>query len=99
MVKKVIWSPLAIETFDSLVEYILNKFGEKAVSNLVGTVDQRIRLICTPPKMFRPSSKRRNTYITTIHKKLTLTYRYHPRKKQVELVVFWGMQDPKKKPE
>lgn len=99
MVKKITWSPLAIETFDALVEYILNKFGEKTVNKLIRTVDQRIQLICSRPEMFRRSAKKRNTYITTIHQNLTLTYRYLPGKKQVELVVFWGMQDPKKKPE
>lgn len=99
MVKKIVWSPLAIETYNSTIEYILHKFGETAVKKLVSAVNERIQLICTRPRMFRPSYKRKNTYITAINRKLTLIYRYQPTKKQLELVVFWGMQDPKRKPD
>lgn len=67
MVEEVIWSPLAVETYDR-------------------------------PGMFRLTGQRPNTYITSINKKTTLTYRYKPSKKQVELVVFWGMQNPATKP-
>jgi hypothetical protein len=62
-------------------------------------VDDRIKLIATRPGMFRPTNKRRNTYLTSIEKKVTLIYRYKPYRKQLELVVFWGRQDPSKKPE
>jgi plasmid stabilization system protein ParE len=98
MVKKIIWSPLAIETYDATAQYIQNKFGEAAVKKFATIVDERLQLICARPRMFRPTQKRKNTYKTAIHTKLTLIYRYQPRKKQIELVVFWGMQDPARMP-
>ena len=98
MVKEIIWSPLAIQTYDNIIEYIFNKFGEVAVKRFVGRVDDKIKLIASRPTMFRVTGKRSNTYITSIHKKTTLTYRYYPSKNQVELVVFWGMQDPTRRP-
>ncbi len=61
-------------------------------------VDNKIKLIVSSPKMFRLSGQRSNTYITGINKKTTLTYRYKPMKKQIELIVFWGMQNPANKP-
>lgn len=99
MAKEVIWSPLAIQTYDNIIEYLFNKFGEVAVRRFVQHVDDKIKLIVSRPTMFRVTDKRSNTHITSIHKKTTLTYRYHPSNNQVELVVFWGMQDPAKRPE
>lgn len=94
----VIWSPLAVETYDDIVEYLLENFGEVAVKNFVKHVDNKIKLIETRPTMFRPTGQRPNTYITNVRNKTTLTYRFNPTMDQVELVVFWGMQDPDNKP-
>ncbi len=93
MVKEIIWSPLAVETYKSIIDYLIHKFGEATAKKFVQRVDDRISLIATRPRMFRATNKRPNTYITSIIKKVTLTYRYKPYKKQLELVVFWGRQD------
>lgn len=98
MVKEITWSPLAIETF-AIVDYILKKFGEAAAKKFMQTVDAKLTLIKSTPKMFRRTGKRPNTYITSIHKRTTLTYRYKPIKKRIELVVFWRMQNPANKPQ
>ena len=99
MVKEVIWSPLATETFDAIVDYIFTNFGKPAAVKFVQTVEAKLTLIKTRPKMFRRSGKKPNTFITIIHKRTTLTYRYRPIKKRIELVVFWGMQNPATKPQ
>ena len=99
MVKEIIWSPLAIETFNTIVNYILENFGEASAKKFVQNVDAKLALIRIRPKMFRPTNRRPNTYITSIHKRTTLTYRYNSTKKKIELVVFWGMQNPKNKPQ
>jgi len=99
MVKEIIWSPLAIETYDSIINYLHYKFGEAVAKRFVQNVDDRLKLMATRPKMFRLAGKRRNTYLTSIQKKVTLIYRYKPYKKQLELVAFWGKQDPFKRPD
>ncbi|MEJ7677280.1 MAG: type II toxin-antitoxin system RelE/ParE family toxin [Segetibacter sp.] len=99
MVEEIIWSPLAVQTYDNIIEYLLNNFGEVAVKRFVQHIDDKLKLIASRPAMFRVTGKRSNTYITSIRKKTTLTYRYDPAKKQVELVVFWGMQDLIKRPD
>jgi plasmid stabilization system protein ParE len=98
MVKEVIWTPLAIETFENILDYLSVNFGETAVKRFVQTVDAKIKLIQSRPAMFRRTHKRANTYITIIKKRTTLTYRYKASKNQIELVVFWGMQNPANKP-
>lgn len=99
MVEELIWSPLAVETYDSIIEYLLESFGEVAVKRFVRLVDNKIKLIVSRPGMFRLTGQRGNTYITSVNKKTTLTYRFKPSKKQLELVVFWGMQNPATKPD
>ena len=98
MVKEIIWSPLAVETYDSITEYLLFSFGDVAVKKFVQKVDERLKLIVTRPKMFRPTNKHRNTYMTSLLGKVTIIYRYKPYRKQIELVVFWGSQNPKRRP-
>ncbi len=95
---EVVWSPLAVETYDDIIEYLFQKFGEVAVERFVRHVDNKLKLISARPTMFRPTKQRPNTYLTSIRRKTTLTYRYIPLKKQVELIVFWGMQNPDNQP-
>jgi plasmid stabilization system protein ParE len=76
MVKEVIWTPIAIETFDNILKYFSEKFGEKSAKDFVKRVDAKIKLIQSRPAMFRRSNQRTNTYITVIKPKTTLTYRY-----------------------
>jgi plasmid stabilization system protein ParE len=99
MVKEIIWSPLAIETYDSIINYLLINFGEVTVKKFVQKVDDRLKLIASRPKMFRHTNKQRNTYMTSLQKKVTIIYRYKPYRKQIEIVVFWGRQDPNRRPD
>jgi plasmid stabilization system protein ParE len=89
---------LAVETYESIIDYILHKFGEAAVKKFVAAIDERMLLISSRPKMFRPTSRRKHTYIVAINRRLTLTYRYQSGKKEIELGVFWALQGPKRKP-
>ena len=74
MVKEIIWSPIAKESFDAIVDYIFTNFGEAAAIKFVQTVEAKLTLIKARPKMFRRTGKKSNTYITNIHKRTTLTY-------------------------
>ena len=98
MVKEIIWSPLAVETYDSIIEYLFFSFADVAVKKFVQKVDERLKLIVTRPKMFRTTNKHINTYMTSLQMKFTIIYRYKPYRKQIELVVFWGRQNPQKRP-
>jgi plasmid stabilization system protein ParE len=91
---EIIWSPLAVETYESIIDYLLLNFGEKAAIKFVQLVDDLIWLIASNPKMFRKSSKKADVYLASIQKKVTLFYRFKASKKQVELIVFWGKQNP-----
>lgn len=42
-----------METYDSITEYLLERFGEVAVKRFVKLVDNKIKLILSRPVMFR----------------------------------------------
>lgn len=90
MVKEVVWTVRASKTYWEVIEYLSVEFGEKVVVDFVTTVHNKIELINSNPCLFRKSSSQRNVFIAVIHKRLTLTYRYKPLKKRIELLVFWG---------
>ena len=90
MVKEVVWTHRASKTYWEVIEYLFKEFGEKVVSNFVTTVHNKIELISSNPFLFRKSSSQKNIFITVIHKRVTLTYRYRPIIKRIELLVFWG---------
>lgn len=90
MVKEVVWTIRASKTYWNVIEYLSVEFGENAVSDFVTIVHDKIELISSNPFLFRKSSSQKNVFITVIHKRLTLTYRYRPLKKRIELLVFCG---------
>jgi plasmid stabilization system protein ParE len=90
MVKEVVWTARASKTYWDVIEYLAVEFGERIAVDFVKTVHDKIELISSNPFLFRKSSSQRNVFITVIHKRLTLTYRYKPIKKRIELLVFWG---------
>ena len=99
MVKEVVWTVRASKTYWEVIGHLTTDFGEKIVSDFVTRVDNKIELISSNPFLFKKSSSQRNIFITVIHKRLTLTYRYRPMKKRIELLVFWGTrQNPTKFP-
>ena len=62
MANEIIWSPLALETFEGIIAYLQNKFGEVAVRRFVKSVDDKINLIASRPVMFRPSQERKHIF-------------------------------------
>lgn len=97
MVKEVVWTIRASKTYWQVIEYLSGKFGENVVADFVTKVHNKVELISSNPFLFKKSSSQKNVFITVIHKRLTLTYRYRPLKKRIELLVFWGTRkDPSK---
>lgn len=99
MVKEVVWTIRASKTYWEVIEYLSDEFGENVVADFVSKVHNKVELISSNPFLFKKSSSQKNVFITVIHKRLTLTYRYRPLKKRIELLVFWGTRkNPSKFP-
>jgi len=90
MVQKIVWTPKAIETYDSVINYLLTNFSEKEAERFTDLIQNKLSLIRAYPLMFRPTANLRNTFRTVIHKRVVLVYQYKPRKKEVQLLHFWS---------
>ncbi len=99
MVKEVVWTARASKSYWQIIEYLAMEFGDNTVSAFVTTVHNKIELIASNPYLFRKSFSQTNVFITVIHKRTTLSYRYRPVKKRIELLIFWSTRrNPSKRP-
>ncbi|MGC4035009.1 MAG: type II toxin-antitoxin system RelE/ParE family toxin [Chitinophagaceae bacterium] len=99
MVKEVVWTFRASNTYLEIIEYLLKEFGTSVVEDFATTVHEKIELIISNPFLFRKSQAQKNIFITVIHKRVILSYRYRPVLKKVELLVFWDTRrNPSKFP-
>ncbi len=96
MVKQIEWSVKAQDTFDGIIAYLEKEWTEREVINFVNRVNEKLELLCVFPRLGIPNSKKKNSYRTLIHKKVTLVYHYKPIKKEIILITFWNnLQNPK----
>jgi len=99
MVKEVVWTFRASNTYLQIIDYLLSEFGSAVVSDFVTSVHDKIELIASNPYLFRKSPAQKNIFITVIHKRVTLSYRYRPVLRRIELLVFWDTRrNPSKFP-
>ncbi len=90
MVFKIIWSPLALKTYISNIEYLEAEWTNREVKNFLDAVQRKLSILSFQPKTGRLTSKRLHLRQTVIHKRMILIYRFKPQKKEVELVRFFG---------
>jgi plasmid stabilization system protein ParE len=97
VIEDILWTSTAKVTFNNIVEYLRKEWTEKEVENFVTTTCELISNIRRFPEMCRPSLKRKNVRIGIVDKHTKLVYHYKPRKKQLEILLFWGFkQNPAK---
>lgn len=94
---KVRWTPTAKQSFFSILDYLEESWSIREVNSFIEEVNTLLDQISQQPKMFPESSKKKHIRIGFITKDNSLYYRYSPRKKEIELLVFWdNRQDPEK---
>lgn len=94
MASKIIWSPKAEETFVRIIEYLEQKWTEKAVSNFIRQTDKVIHIISLRTATFRRSEKK-DIYEILITRQNLLLYRIH--KNHIELLRFYDTRQNLKK--
>jgi len=97
MVPEINWSKGAESTFDDALKYLEHNFSDKEVRKFAGKVQQRLNTIQSNPRFGRKISMQLNFRKTIINKRVALYCQYKPRKKEMELLVFWNtLQNPKR---
>ena len=89
------WSTQAKDDYWQNIDYLLENWSYREVSNFMKAVDTYLAIICKSPKTFQ-NTNYRNIQFVVIVPQITLFYHIADRN-TVELVRFWNnYQDPKK---
>lgn len=98
MAFKIIWSPKAEKTFETVIEYLDKKWTNKQIKHFISETERVVHMLSQNPYMFR-SSEKEKIHEVLITKHNLLLYQVNPEKKKVELLSFFDTRkDPKKKP-
>ncbi len=94
-----IWTKRALKTYFKVSDYLQEKWGNTVVNNFANNVESLITQITKDPHLFEESKKYKNVRKGFVTEHNTLFYRLKPRKKEIELLLFWdNRQDDKKRP-
>ncbi len=94
---KIIWAPLALETFENVIEYLNKNWTGKEIKKFVNKTFETIELLKESPYIFR-SSEKENIYEAIIDKNNILIYQIDETKKEIDILSIWDTrQNPKKK--
>ena len=95
----VIWTQRALKTYCKVADYLKEEWGNAVVENFGNEVERVIREIKENPNIFEVSKKYKNVRKGFVTEHNSLFYRIKPRKKEIELLIFWdNRQDDKKRP-
>jgi len=95
----VIWTQKALKTYFRVSDYLQDKWGDAVVKNFSEEVEKLIREIKASPHMFEVSMKYKYIRKGFVTEHSTMFYRVKPRKKEIEILIFWdNRQDDKRRP-
>lgn len=84
---KIVWVPLAIETYMEEIDFIYLKWNLKEVDDFVMLVDKNLIRLSINPLV---GQVHKNVYKIVISKQTSLFYRIIEKDNKVELVYFWN---------
>ncbi len=97
IVEEILWTDSAKISYNKIVNYLSQEWTEREVGKFVNRVQEMLSVLKRYPEMCRPSTKRKNVRIGVLDKHTQIVYHYKPGKKQIEVLLFWGMkQNPAK---
>ncbi len=97
IVEEIRWTDSARSSFDKIVEYLKQNWTEREIEKFIKRTSEVLSTLKRYPEMCRPSLKKKNVRIAILNKHTQMVYHYKPGKKQIEVLLFWGMkQDPSK---
>jgi len=83
---EIVWTPRAEKGFEKIIAYIEENWTEREVQNFVWELFRFFELLTEHPEILEKSGKQKNVYRGPLDNHNILTYRFKPRKKQIELL-------------
>ncbi len=91
------WTPTSRKTYFEVLDHLARNWTIKEVENFISEVEHLLEQIKSNPEMFQASRKKKNVRRGLITKHNTRYYRIKPRKRELELIIFWdNRKDPGK---
>jgi plasmid stabilization system protein ParE len=95
MPKQIIWSPLSVTDFESILEYLNENWDKKVLERFIEITYESIRQISLNPRQFPLINRQKKVRKCVITKHNTLFYR--DRRNCIDILrIFDIRQDPKK---
>ena len=91
-VQEILWTDSAKITFQNIIAWLRQEWSEKEVDKFINRTEELLALLKRYPEMCRLSIKRKNVRISIIDKHTKLVYHYNQRKRQIVILLFWGMK-------
>ncbi|MGD1845232.1 MAG: type II toxin-antitoxin system RelE/ParE family toxin [Salibacteraceae bacterium] len=89
MALTIFWTKRASSDFEGIQQYLENEWTEREVKKFTLHTFYFIDQLAIYPRLL-PPGPRKNTHRGPINKHTILTYRYWPRKKQIEIISLRG---------
>jgi len=91
------WTPRARHTYFKILEHLEKAWSVREIQNFINEVDDLLEQIKQNPEMFEESRRKKYVRKGFVTKHNTLYYRVRPKKKELQLLLFWdNRQDPSK---
>lgn len=94
---KIVWSKRALTTYFRVADYLKDEWGDAVFYRFSADAKKVIDQISETPNMFEASKKYKNVRRGFITEHNTLFYRIKPKKKEIELLVFWDNRSDSRK--
>jgi plasmid stabilization system protein ParE len=95
---KIIWTENALKSYFVILEYLQSEWGDKILQDFVIKTEHILAQIQEYPKMYESSEFYKNVRKAFITKHNLMFYKIKPRKKEIELLIFWDTrQDDEKR--
>jgi plasmid stabilization system protein ParE len=95
----IIWTIRALNSYFNVADYLKEQWSLSVATNFTDKVEKVFSRIKDSPSMFEESEKYKHVRRGFITEHISLYYRIRPRKKEVELLIFWdNRKDDKKCP-
>lgn len=91
MACKINWTKRAWKTYENNINYLLEQWTQKEISNFVELVDKKLSNLSKHPQIGNPrNTKYPNIRCTSVHKRVLLLYKHKPSKNEIDLLIFWN---------
>ncbi|MCD4791939.1 MAG: type II toxin-antitoxin system RelE/ParE family toxin [Bacteroidales bacterium] len=94
---KINWSATARNDYFTIIDYLLENWGNKSAHNFKNKVDKQLKLISRMPKIFPKTEIRKNLRRCVVVKQVTMYYLEKENSKEIFVTRFYdNRKDPDK---